>query len=328
MKIVFVGPISESIVLSGGNKRFREAFESFEMEEAVLIEQVRKLKGIASRGNLYVAFDERYLLKLLPFLLLKIPVIFFPRGNKIVHYEGEHSSFRLICYRLIFSFLYSKCRMLVFQTQTQYLEFKEMYGYDGRYAVLPNNLNASWMEKLAKQAKEEKYLIKNKSSLNVGFLGGLNERKGFIVAYEALKIFVENKSVVFNVAGDIAEKFIDYDVKAFGRVFDDDLASFYESNDIIIIPSRYDSFPNVLLEALVIGCIPLITRMPITEDILGKDSQLLFDRNTESIAEIINRIQTDEDFVIKLARECAELNKKYTFDWQAKVREIILSEVV
>ncbi|MGK0270222.1 MAG: hypothetical protein ACI88H_000865 [Cocleimonas sp.] len=328
MSIIFVGPDCDTKKISGGLRRFREAFDSFEsIDIGVFVKRKPTIiKDLFEKNRVYIAFDERYLIKLVVFLLLKRNVIFFPRGNKIIHYENSYSKVRLFIYRRLFSFLYSKCTILVFQTKAQYFEFKEMYNYTGRYKVLPNNINSSWMKNLIIKS-DRNYEVNRTKHLKVGFLGGLNERKGFNILYQSLLPYIESKRIVLSVAGEDKDKFSGCNVKALGKVFDTEIQCFYKSNDVIMIPSRYDSFPNVLLEALASGCIPLIARTPITEDILGENSQLMFERNEESIRKIINKIQADDDFVKDLKIECQELFDKYYFDWSKKIREIVLNEV-
>ncbi|MFA0075124.1 glycosyltransferase [Vibrio cyclitrophicus] len=330
MNVIFVGPDCEKKKISGGLRRFKEAFDAFKnVNVGAFLENKPRIRDhLFEKTNVYVAFDERYLVNLFLFLFLLVNrnVIFFPRGNKIIHYENSYSKLRLTIYRYFFSFLYSKCSILVFQTQAQYFEFEEMYNYTGRYKVLPNNINPSWMKELI-QNDERSYEIPKNKCLKVGFLGGLNERKGFKVLYQSLSLYIENGRIKLSIAGEDKEKFSNFNVEALGKIFGTEIQSFYKKNDIIMIPSRYDSFPNVLLEALASGCIPLITRTPITEDILGINSKLMFDRNEESIRDIIDKIQTDDDFVRDLKMECLDLVDKYSFDWSMKIRETVLSEV-
>lgn len=328
MKIVFVGPSSSVEKISGGLKRFREAYCTLSKLniEVSCCEIVSITKGLFSNSIRYIVFDERYLTRLLVLLLFKKEVIFFPRGNKIIHYEFSYSKTRLYFYKLLFSYLYSRCLCLVFQTEAQRLEFKEMYSYTGKYKVLPNNLNTSWMQPLIAHRKSAPYEIENLYSLNVGFLGGLNERKGFDLLYHSLMPFIQDESVILSVGGASRDNFDKYKIIALGELIDDKLLSFYKSNDVVMIPSRYDSFPNVFLEALASGCIPLIARTPITEDILGKESCLLFERTDKGISDIIYQIQTDKKFSRTLKVECYKQFENHKFDWSKRIENIILSK--
>lgn len=328
MKVVFIGSAINTEKISGGALRFKEAYRSFTKSECELTHNPINISYLNNKRLVFVAFDERYLVRLLLQLVLGRKVLFFPRGNKLVHYEKSYSPFRLYLYKVVFSFLYSRCSLLVFQTNAQYLEFNEMYGYRGNYKVLPNNINTSWMLDLLKSPKAVKYKIASKKQMKVGFLGGLSARKGFDVAYASLYPLIKSGKVVLNVAGEDKEAFKSYQVVSFGKIYDDSLLSFYKDNDIVIIPSNYDSFPNVLLEALAVGCIPLIARTSITEEILGCNSHLLFDRTNESIQELINKIQSNREFLNVLEEECRELANKYYFDWQQRIREVVESETL
>lgn len=306
---------------TGGQQRYREAFECFQ-KEAVLISSFFELSKFAFKKNsTFVCFDERYLFLMLPLLIMKRKVFFFPRGNKLIHFSDCYSNFRLFFYRKIFSFLYSHCHQLVFQTYAQYTEFRDMYAFKGEYSILPNHIRASWMLGLFNLDKKP---FSSGQALQVGFLGGMSSRKGFKLAYEALLPLIQKNKVNFIVAGGTKDEFINFDVEALGHT--DDLVRFYSRCDVIIIPSKYDSFPNVFLESLASSRIPLLTLDLITQDICGDNSRLLFKREVQSIRAIISKFIIDESFRDELHHECNQLKLKYDFDWCMEIRKILKVE--
>lgn len=308
---------------TGGQLRFREAFGCFS-EDAVLISSFFELLKVVFKKNAtFVCFDERYLFLMLPLLIVRRKVFFFPRGNKLIHFSDCYSNFRLFFYKKFFSFLYSLCHKLVFQTRAQYLEFRDMYSFKGEYSVLPNHIRASWMLDLFHV--DEKPFIPG-GILQIGFLGGMSSRKGFKLAYEALEPLIQKKQVNLIVAGGTKDEFSDFDVEALGHT--DDLVSFYSRCDLIIVPSKYDSFPNVFLESLASSRIPLLTLDPITQDICGPNSRLLFHRNVQSIHTIISKFIIDESFRNDLRLECKELKSKYDFDWCIAIKNILKAEKI
>lgn len=335
MKLFFVGPQSFLGRVTGGQRRFLEAQRCCCVgSEQIVSGFWGATKLILVRNATYVAFDERYLFICVLLLLTRKRFIFFPRGNKLVHFKYSYGKLRLWIYKKIFGWLYSKCALLVFQTKAQAEEFQEMYFYKGSYEVLYNNINVSWIEQMGSLSDLKKCsdspAINNKVSCSprergwsVGFMGGVDRRKGFDVAYEALLELVSAGLVQFHVAGVEASVVKKYDVVPHGFVSGKDVAIFYRCCDFIVIPSEYDSFPNVLLEALACGSIPLITRDRITEEILGRESILLFDRDSVSIRNKILLLINNPGELQSARVECANLLARYTFDWCARIREIV-----
>jgi glycosyltransferase involved in cell wall biosynthesis len=307
-----------SVKKTGGQRRYNEAFNCFAPDAVCISTFLGVLRIIFKKEAKFICFDERYLFLALPLLLFRRKVFFFPRGNKLIHFADSYSKVRLFLYKKIFTFLYLLCFKLVFQTKAQYLEFRTMYNFKGVYSVLPNHIRASWMSELF-QLSAKNYVSGN--ILNVGFLGGISNRKGFSLAYEALLPFIQKNKVILRVAGGEIEDFSRFNAEAVGHV--ENLADFYRSCDVILIPSKYDSFPNVFLESIASSTIPLLTKDAITMDICGSNSPLLFVRDKESIQNIITHYLTNEDFRLTLKLECEKLRRKYDFDWSVAIKQII-----
>lgn len=332
MRIIFVGPKHISQKASGGQRRFMEAVQCCGLSSSDIVSSPWEVLRLTLKKNItYIVFDERYLITCIFALIAGNNIIFFPRGNKIIHYKYKYSKTRLWVYRKIFSWLYSKCKMLVFQTNAQANEFHKMYSYSGPIALLPNNINASWIKNAKFNEKQFNYSchLNDKGDLEydrtwaIGFLGGLNERKGFSLAYSALYDLIKTKKVSLNVAGEDSTKFSELDVVSYGYISGEELINFYKKCDFILIPSEYDSFPNVILESLAYGAIPLISRDEITEEIFGENSILLFHRNKKDIEKLIVKLTTNPALLQNAYDECCDLISKYTFDWCHKLQKII-----
>lgn len=328
MNAIFVGRNKFDDKVTGGQRRFVEAIHCCGLDASDSLSSFWQVsRNILKKDIVYVAFDERYLFLCFLQLVIGRRVVFFPRGNKVIHFKSSYSRLRLFVYRKIFGWMYSRCEFMVFQTRAQATEFRDMYSYSGLVKILPNNINASWIEvpaiKLDADAKLASRSLANRSCWQVGFMGGLDKRKGFEVAYEALKDFILDDRVCLHVAGAEAGSFKEYNVKAHGYVTGNDLVDFYKMCDFIIIPSEYDSFPNVLLEALAYGAIPLISRDKITEEILGVESSLLFIRQGKEIRDTFNLLVSNPELLQRAEDECQALRVKYTFDWCGRVREIL-----
>jgi glycosyltransferase involved in cell wall biosynthesis len=83
----------------------------------------------------------------------------------------------------------------------------------------------------------------------------------------------------------------------------------------IVIPSRYEGMPNVVLEALSVGCPPVTRRLSgVTDHLLEfGDETLLFDTTTEAAENILNLIR-DSDYHEKIRDKCREKAKEFSTD--------------
>src|SRR5690606_19690695 len=182
MRVLRVG-ISKRSASTGGQRRYFEVMEGLGMtiDDSLMSPWSAIRALLCDRDAVFIAFDERYLVYCTFQLLFNRKVVFFPRGNKLVHHKAAHSAARLNLYRILFSWLYRKCKLLVFQTTAQAMEFQSMYGYVGEHEILPNNINASWMQPLIEYSKRygNKFSVEFDKTLSVGFLGGTHPRKGF-----------------------------------------------------------------------------------------------------------------------------------------------------
>ncbi|MCL5268970.1 MAG: glycosyltransferase, partial [bacterium] len=98
-----------------------------------------------------------------------------------------------------------------------------------------------------------------------------------------------------------------------GRValpgFRADLASIYEALDMLVIPSRSEGLPTVLLEAMLMGVPVVSTRVGAVPDVAreGREALLVPIENREALAEAILRLAEDAELGRRLSRGAREL---------------------
>jgi D-inositol-3-phosphate glycosyltransferase len=76
-----------------------------------------------------------------------------------------------------------------------------------------------------------------------------------------------------------------------GRVDHDDLPKYYNAADLLVVPSHYESFGLVVLEALACGTPVAATRFGAAETVLqpGRNGSIIAGPDADSVAEAINR---------------------------------------
>ena len=100
----------------------------------------------------------------------------------------------------------------------------------------------------------------NNETANVSFLGRIGERKGTFDLLNAIELLNKNTNIQFrvNIAGDgeieKCKKYIKdkelYNVKYLGWINEEERNRLLQKTDILILPSYYESFGMVLIEAM------------------------------------------------------------------------------
>ncbi|KMQ69021.1 glycosyl transferase family 1 [Chryseobacterium sp. FH2] len=147
--------------------------------------------------------------------------------------------------------------------------------------------------KLAASTKPESFKYNYK---NVVAIGNLSARKGFD---NLLKVFsrLKNENIILHILGDGKDREILHQMKDFldlkqvifhGR--QENPYQFLKYADLFILSSRYEGFPNVLLEAGACGTYSLANNCP------GGINEIIQDKTNGEISDIENH----EDFAQKI----------------------------
>jgi glycogen(starch) synthase len=164
-------------------------------------------------------------------------------------------------------------------------------------------------------------------------VGRLVYEKGFHLALEALpRVIKELGNVRFVVAGaGTAEA----DLKAQARKLrltkhgtfigwtgDDTLHSLYRVADLCVVPSIYEPFGLVALEAMASGCVCLVADTGGLREVVPEDgtAALRFRaRDPRSLGRMLEKLLTDEELRERLISEAREHVR--SFDWAEVARE-------
>jgi glycogen(starch) synthase len=164
-------------------------------------------------------------------------------------------------------------------------------------------------------------------------VGRLVYEKGFQLALEALPGLIERVgNVRFLVAGSgtheqelkaqASELGLDEHGTFLGWIGDDVLHSLYRIADLTVVPSIYEPFGLVALEAMASGCPCLVADTGgLREVVPNEDVGLRFEaRDPESLATMAERLLTDEELRDRLVAEASE--HVLTFDWADVARQV------
>jgi len=178
-----------------------------------------------------------------------------------------------------------------------------------------------------------------------GIIGRFDPMKGFTTFVEACSILKE-KGVPFKakIAGCPQFQYLDeykrikYLVKYYKLENDidflgwiDNKDEFYEHIDVFVLPSNYEPFGIVLLEAMMYSK-PIISSLTEGPKEIFKDTEaaITFEPNDkEKLADLMIKISKDIDLAKKLSQNGYSLvNNRYVIDKVAKSLEIALLEMI
>ena len=137
--------------------------------------------------------------------------------------------------------------------------------------------------------------------LNIGFLGGLNNtNKGLDLLLKAASA-LENRQFIVHIGGD-GKLLEDYKRQAaslgveknsifYGEISREEISKFYSRFDIFVLPSRYETFGIVLIEAMASGVPVIATKCGGPEDIVTASTGILIEKDDhKELADAINKM--------------------------------------
>ena len=146
------------------------------------------------------------------------------------------------------------------------------------------------------------YDLSNKSALRILYLGRLSiydkgiDRLGPIV--QSLSLMKANFR--FTVVGSgLDEKHVRRELSAFEKIGlvqfhpsvpPDQVPSIMRQHDVLLMPSRFEGFPNTLLEGMACGLVPVVSRLPGITDYIVEDEKSGFVCSQDDPGEFVARL--------------------------------------
>jgi glycosyltransferase involved in cell wall biosynthesis len=93
--------------------------------------------------------------------------------------------------------------------------------------------------------------------------------------------------------------------------------------DLMVYPTRYDAFPDTVLEALFTGCPVIASAVGGLPDMLAYPELLFESGNVREIAARIERCLKDRAFYAHIRGLCHQRAPVYRFDWARRFEEVM-----
>jgi glycogen synthase len=209
----------------------------------------------------------------------------------------------------------------------------DIYGLEeSRVSVIPNGIDPDDLEPVADLDRLRAEFAQPDERL-VLLVGRLVYEKGFQLALDALPGLIERLgNVRFLVAGsgtheaqlrDQADELGLMEHGTFlGWIGDDVLHSLYRIADLCVVPSLYEPFGLVALEAMASGCPCIVADTGGLREIVPEDDRVGLRFNggdAEHLAAMVERLLTDDPLRNRLVAEASE--HVLRFDWADVARQ-------
>lgn len=171
--------------------------------------------------------------------------------------------------------------------------------------------------------RKELEIDNNKVAIFFGADAPLSDlRKGFEIFREALNLVDEGLASHCNIYifGDSnAESFAinGFEIRNLGKIESKSkLRSIYNSADIVVVPSRFETFGLISAEAQMCGSKVIVSSTACSETILGKKSKVFQDNSSEDLsAKLIELVK--EILLGDLVRDRAEIANEAKLTWES-----------
>lgn len=136
------------------------------------------------------------------------------------------------------------------------------------------------------------------------FIGRRNEGKGYDLLEEAArKLYLERPDLRFTFAGTF-ERSEEQNRTYIGYVLFDELRKVYAAHDAVIVCSRTEGFPQVLMEAMSMGLPCIVSRHLFEQDLEDRETALFCEYDADDLAEKIRRLADDSSLFEALSKKC------------------------
>lgn len=261
----------------------------------------------------------------------------FLLGNKVVVSERtnpEKHKIDIVVF-LLRKYLYRFVSAVVVLTEGAKNWF-EKHTFSKNVAVIPNPVLVSDSD----ITENDKLLdeIKKSGKRIILSVGRLSYEKGqdiMLRAYSKISDKVKDWVIVFVGDGpfkDELKKLVsEYNIKE--KVYfagrKENVGIWYKNSDIFVLSSRYEGFPNALIEAMAYGCacVSLNCKFGPSDIIVDVFNGILVDGDVNELANALLRLINDEDLRKKISENAVEIKNKYSVDNIVKKWEDLFNKI-
>ena len=231
--------------------------------------------------------------------IYKIPVVITEHAEIIDRYkQGRFKYLKDALRIMIAKFVFRKTNLIITVSYSLQKHIKS-FGIENDYAVVPNVISVDFFEQDGFE-KEERDEGGEENPKRIIFIGGLAPRKGIPYLLEALKIVRDGgrNDFIMHIVGDgpyrkryeeMAKNMnIDEKMIFHGKVTDEEKLRLLQEVDFMVLPSLYETFGVVLLEAMACGKPVITTFSGGQKEFVNKNTGILVPpKDANALADVI-----------------------------------------
>lgn len=135
--------------------------------------------------------------------------------------------------------------------------------------------------------------------------------KGFDLLVECAKMLPEIPFTFAGFSPEMVEKTkpnIPANVKLLSFQTPEESQVLFQNHKIFVLPSLTEGLPNTLCEAMLCGCVPIVSNVGVMPDLVGKLGYVLDQKKPENLKILIRNAVLNENYEMKKIREKISMN--------------------
>ena len=229
--------------------------------------------------------------------------------------------------------VFTECDFLVANSLSTKNKLQEFYSVDGGcMAVVYPGVDTSLF---SPSSRRDKLGTTNRTSFTILFVGALGVTKGVRYLLESMPIILRERGdtrLVIVGSGWLSDTFreqvrrmgLNRVVSFLGKMSHFELPRIYNESDVVVLPSLYEPFGKVLIEAMSCKRPVIATRVDgIPEVVLdGKTGLLVQPRDPEAVANAVLSLLSDDSLRHKMGSR-GRRRVQRLFTWEKSARELL-----
>lgn len=201
-------------------------------------------------------------------------------------------------------------------------------------SVIYNGLNNKYL--FNNNKKKGSYFSKDKF-VNIGFVGSFTYRKGPDILIESIANLKNKFNIELSIAyNQMDQKLFSKCKKKYSNLIDqanfhenltsNQIKEFYEKIDILVVPSRRDPLPTVIMEAMAHNCLIVGSNVDGIPEMIN-DEELLFNRtNPKDLSRVlVNLLRFDDK---KVNNKIRNLKSILYYDFNDEIKKKRVNEII
>ncbi|AXV38911.1 glycosyltransferase [Methanobacterium sp. BAmetb5] len=253
-----------------------------------------------------------------------IPYILQARGSVLPFFQKQN-------FKKIYDFIWgykilNDAKMVIALTNGELKQYQQMGVRSDKIKIIPNGIDLSEYQLLPARGKfRKKYGIKTDENV-ILFLGRINKIKGIDLLINSFSDISKELDMVKLVIVGPDDGFLNYikqmiiDLKLSDKViitgplYNKAKLEAYVDADVYVLSSRYETFPNTVLESLVCVTPVVMTKNCGIADIIDKNGGIVADHDIQHLKQAIITLLTNKKLRSKYAKNGRRIVET-KFDW-------------